>query len=67
MDDLSRFSMMGLIPSGPHALCSSSSLISLSMPVVLISMGGICRGSLMSAENGVGECRVVRRLSESAG
>ena len=41
MDDLSRFSMMGLIPSGPHALCSSSSLISLSMPAVLISMGGM--------------------------
>ena len=41
MDGLSRFSMMGLIPSGPHALCSSSSLISLSMPAVLISMGGM--------------------------
>ena len=66
MDDLSRFSMMGLIPPGPHALCSSSSLISLSMPAVLISMEA-CRGSLVSAENGVGECRVMRRLSESAG
>ena len=28
MEDLSRFSMMSLIPSGPHALCSSSSVIS---------------------------------------
>ena len=33
--------MMGLIPLGPHALCSSSSLISLSMPALLISMGGM--------------------------
>ena len=41
MDALSRFSMIGLIPSGPHALCSSSSLMSLSVPAVLISMGGM--------------------------
>ena len=41
MEDLRRFSFIDRIPSGPHALCSSSSLMSVSMPDVLISMGGM--------------------------
>ena len=32
---LGRFSTIGVIPLGRHALCSSSSLISLPMPVVV--------------------------------